>query len=79
MMRCAEDENHPIQIGLFDTENLVEVTDGDKRYVLCHNPLRKDEDALVRRCLLDKTESKLQAIANNVRDDRLKNKDKIAH
>jgi len=79
MMSCVEDEDHPIQIGLFDTQNLAEVTDGDKRYVLCHNPLRKDEDALVRRRLLDKTESKLEAIANNVRDGRLKDKDKIAH
>lgn len=79
MMACVEDENHPIQLGLFDTQNLAEVIDGNKRYVLCHNPLRKEEDALTRGHLLDKTEAKLQSIADNVRDGRLKNKDRIAH
>jgi transposase len=79
MMSVVEDENHPVQLGLFDTQNLAEVIDGDRRYVLCHNPLRKDEDALTRNRLLDKTEAKLRSIADNVRDGRLKDKDKIAH
>ncbi|MDI6795182.1 MAG: hypothetical protein QME81_20345, partial [bacterium] len=66
MMACVEDENHPIQLSLFDTQNISEVVDGNKRYILCHNPLREDEDALVRNRLLDKTEAKLQSIADNV-------------
>lgn len=79
MMSCVEDENHPIQLGLFDTQNLTEVTDGGKRYVLCHNPLREDEDAFTRNRLLDKTEAKLQSITDNVCKGRLKDKDKVAH
>ena len=79
MISCVEDENHPIQLGLFDTKNLAEVIFGDKRYILCHNPLRENEDALTRNRLLDKTEAKLQSIADSVYKGRLKNKDKIAH
>lgn len=79
MMSCVEDEHHPIQLGLFDTKNLAEVIDGNRRYILCHNSLREDEDALVRNRLLDKTEAKLQSIAKSVHNGQLKNKDKIAH
>jgi transposase len=78
MMQFIEDTEHPIQLSLFDEKNLVEVEEGERRYILCHNPLRKKEDEIVRKRLLEKTEEKLQAIVNNVRDGRLKNKDKIA-
>jgi transposase len=78
MMRLIEDTKHPIQLSLFDKQNLAEVIEGGRRYILCHNPLRKDEDATTRKRLLAKTEKKLQSIADNVQNGRLKNKDKIA-
>jgi transposase len=78
MMRLIEDIEHPLQLSLFDEKNLAEVMEGGQRYVLCHNPLRKEEDAAVRMRLLEKTEKKLQSIAKNVHDGRLKKKDKIA-
>lgn len=78
MMDFVADDQHPIQLSLFDHKNLVEVVDNEKRYVLCHNPLRTTEDRITRLRLLDKTEKKLQSIANNVADGRLKKRDKIA-
>ncbi len=78
MMTLIEDTKHPIQLSLFDEKNLAEVMEGGRRYILCHNPLRKAEDAATRKRLLTKTEEKLQSIANNVRDGRLKHRDKIA-
>tara|TARA_B100001971_G_C18223046_1_gene558478 strand:- start:117 stop:1799 length:1683 start_codon:yes stop_codon:yes gene_type:complete len=78
MMDMVENETHPIQIGLFDKDQLVEVCEKNIRYVLCHNPLKKEEDALVRQRLIDKTEAKLLSIQKQVATGRLKNKDKIA-
>jgi len=78
MMDFVEEDTHPIQLSLFDHNNLVEVSHEGKRYILCHNPLRKEEDQETRLILLSKTEEKLQSIANNVQDGRLKKKDKIA-
>jgi transposase len=78
MMRMVEDIHHPIQLGLFDHQHLVELDHEGKRYILCHNPLRKDEDSATRLRLLEKTEEKLQSIANNVKNGRLKDKDRIA-
>lgn len=78
MMGLVEDENHPIQLGLFDHRNLVEVIEGNRRYILCNNPLREEEDKKVRLRLLDKTEEKLRQIENSVTSGKLKKKDKIA-
>ena len=78
MMRFVENEDHPVQLGLFDHQNLVEVEENGKRYVLCYNPLRKNEDSATRLVLLKKTEEKLKSISNNVKDGRLKKEDKIA-
>jgi len=78
MMDMADDPNHPIQIGLFDQSELAEVCHKGIRYVLCHNPLKKEEDAQTRKRLLEKTEEKLNSISNQVKKKRLKNKDKIA-
>ncbi len=78
MMRLIDDIEHPLQLSLFDEKNLAEVMEGGRRYVLCHNPLRKEEDVAVRMRLLEKTEKKLQSLAKNVGDGRLKKKDKIA-
>ncbi|MFC1851836.1 IS1634 family transposase [candidate division CSSED10-310 bacterium] len=78
MMDFVEEDTHPIQLSLFDHKNLVEVSHEGRRYVLCHNPLRKAEDQETRLRLLSKTEEKLHSIANNVQAGRLKKKDKIA-
>ncbi len=78
MMRLVEDAEHPIQLSLFDHRRVVEVTYNGKRYILCHNPLRTEEDKATRLRLLEKTEEKLRSIENNVKDRRLKKKDKIA-
>jgi len=77
MMEMVEDETHPIQIGLFDEKNLVEVREGNTRHILCHNPMRKERDAAVRLRLIEKTEEKLASIETNVREGRLKKKEKI--
>jgi transposase len=77
MMEMVEDETHPIQIDLFDEKNLVEVREGNARHILCYNPMRRERDAAVRRRLIEKTEEKLASIEANVRDGRLKNKEKI--
>ncbi len=78
MMALVEDQNHPIQLGLFDRHNLVEVAEGGKRYILCHSPFRRYEDEKIRQRLLEKTEEKLKGIADSVKKGKLKNKDKIA-
>ncbi len=78
MMHLVDQADHPLQIGLFDEKNLIEVDHEGTRYILCHNPLRKDEDSITRLRLLDKTAAKLESIANNVAAGRLKKKDKIA-
>jgi len=77
MMEMVEDEKHPIQIDLFDEKNLVEVREGNVRHILCYNPMRRERDAAVRLRLIEKTEEKLASIEANVRDDRLKKKEKI--
>jgi len=77
MMEMVEDETHPIQIDLFDEKNLVEVREGNVRHILCYNPMRRERDAAVRLRLIEKTEEKLTSIEANVRDGRLKNKEKM--
>lgn len=78
MMRLVQEADHPIQLSLFDHTKLVEVTYNRKRYILCHNPLRTEQDKTTRLRLLEKTEEKLLSIENNVKTGRLKKKDKIA-
>jgi len=78
MMALVEDEAHPVQLELFDHQNLVEVQSDGTRYVLCHNPQRRQRDCAMRHRLLAHTEAKLQSIQNNVEAGRLKNKDVIA-
>lgn len=78
MMQLVENNKHPIQLGFFDHTRLVEVAHNGKRYILCHNPLRKEEDSAVRLRLLEKTEEKLLSIENNVKAGRLKKRNKIA-
>ena len=77
MMELVERQDSPVQLGLFDHHNLAEVVDGNRRYILCHNPNRKEEDSTTRERLLFLTERKLMEIAKAVASGRLKKKDKI--
>jgi len=79
MMKAVEAEDHPVQLDLFHHHQLVEVEKDGTRYVLCHNPRRKDEDRQTRERLLDLTEEKLECIRKNVDAGRIKKKDVIAH
>jgi len=78
MMALVEDGEHPVQLELFDHENLAEVEHNGTRYVLCHNPKRREQDAQTRGRLMALTGQKLDAIQKNVAEGRLKNKDAIA-
>ena len=78
MMALVEDESHPIQLDLFDHQNLAEVEHDGTRYVLCHNPQRLERDRATRLRLLDLTEAKLESIRKNVAAGRYKKKDVIA-
>lgn len=78
MMQAVETEDHPIQLDLFDHHQLVEVEKDGTRYVLCHNPERKEKDRKTRERLLDLTQGKLECILGNVSSGRIKKKDVIA-
>jgi len=78
LFQLIDDSSHPLQPELFDHRNLVEINHNGERYVLCHNPFKRDVDRHVREKLLEKTEEKLLMISRNVKSGRLKSKDKIA-
>lgn len=78
ILGLIDDEKHPLQPDLFDYQDLAEIEHGGERFVLCHNPNRKCEDMQTRERLLEKTEEKLESLAKNVADGRLRNKDKSA-
>ena len=78
MMALVEDDAHPIQMELFDHQNLAEVEKDGVRYVLCHNPNRQMQDGETRLRLLALTEAKLEGIQRNVNTGRLKKKETIA-
>jgi transposase len=78
MMALVEDEEHPLQLELFDHQRLTEVEYDGTRYVLCHNPQREQQDQETRRRLVALTQSKLDSLRANVAAGRLKNKEVIA-
>ena len=72
-----------LQLSLFDTRDLADVTSPDypgERLMVCRNPLLADERARKRRELLDATERKLRDIQARVRRDKrpLRGRDKVA-
>lgn len=73
-----EDDAHPLQLSLFDRQNLVEVEKDAVRYVLSFNPELEHESRETRRRLIEKTSEKLEQIKQSVASGRLKNRDKIA-
>ena len=78
MMALVEDEEHPLQLELFDHQRLTEVEYDGTRYVLCHNPQREQQDRETRRRLVALTQSKLDSLRANVQAGRLKKKELIA-
>ena len=73
-----EDQSHPIQLGIFDREKLVEVESEGVRYVLSFNPEKEEEDRQTRLRLVEKTKEKLHMIERNVKNGRWKRSKVIA-
>lgn len=66
MFGFLDNQDHPLQMGLFDRHNLVEIEHDGVRYVLCFNPEKEQEDRTRRLELIAKTEEKLEMIRRNV-------------
>jgi transposase len=60
-------EKGTIQMSLFDKDDIVEVIDGDIRYMLCHNPAMAVKEGAVRKALLAKTTEELDKIITSNR------------
>jgi hypothetical protein len=73
-----DDQNHPLQLTLFDREKLVEVSHEGIRYVLSFNPQKEQEDRQTRLRLIEKTRQKLEMIERNVKDGHWKAEKVIA-
>jgi transposase len=56
-----------IQISLFDKNNIVEVIDGNLRYMLCLNPAMAIKEAATRQVLIAKTTAELDKIIASTR------------
>jgi hypothetical protein len=70
----------PLQLSLFDEQNLAEITHPDypgERLVCCRNPALAESRRLKREALLAATEADLEKIQKSVAAGRLKDKDKI--
>jgi hypothetical protein len=70
----------PLQMSLFDTQNLAEITHPDypgERLICCHNPVLATDRARTREELLAATESDLAKIRKSADAGRLKDPDKI--
>ncbi len=63
-------EKGTIQMSLFDKENVVEVLDGDARYLLCLNPDMKHKENLTRKRLLELTCAELDKIVASARKSK---------
>lgn len=73
-------DDGPLQMSLFDTHNLVELTHVDypgERLICCKNPLLAEQRARKRNSLLTATETQLNTIAASVAAGRLTGADKI--
>lgn len=73
-------DDGPLQLSLFDTQNLAEITHPNypgERLICCRNPVLADERARKRQQLLAATEKDLEKIAASVQAGRLTGADKI--
>ena len=78
--RGAGRDDGPLQMSLFDEQNLAEITHPDypgERLVCCHNPALAASRALTREELLAATEADLDKIRKSGTAGRLKDPDKI--
>jgi transposase len=74
------DDGGPLQMSLFDTQNLAEITHPDylgERLICCHNPVLEADRARTRAELLADTEAELAKIRKSVAAGRLTDPDKI--
>jgi len=73
-------DDGPLQLSLFDTQNLAEISHPDypgERLVCCRNPALAESRRLKRESLLAATEADLEKIRASVTAGRLKDKEKI--
>ena len=56
-----------IQLSLFDEENIVEIVDGNIRYMLCKNPVMQQKESSVRNRLVELTCAELDKIIASTR------------
>ncbi len=73
-------DDGPLQMSLFDTQNFAEITSPDypgERLICCHNPVLEAERARKREALLAATETDLAKIRKSADAGRLKDPDKI--
>ena len=56
-----------IQISLFDEKNIVEVIDGNMRYMLCKNPVMQQKETAARRQLIALTCAEMDKIISSTR------------
>ena len=77
ILKFVNDEEHPLQVSLFDKE-IGEVSFEGKRYIVCFNPVKRDDDRNAGNNFLDKTECKLRSILKNVEKGRYKQSKVIA-
>jgi hypothetical protein len=74
------EEGRPLQLSLFDTQDLAEISSPDypgERLIACHNPVLEAERAAHRQRLLAATETELAKIKNMVDAGRLSDPAKI--
>ena len=79
-IRKLADDGGPLQLSLFDQQDLAEITSPDypgERLIACRNPLLAAERARKRDDLLAATEALLAKIKNQVSAGRIKDADKI--
>ena len=78
--KLARDDG-PLQMSLFDTQDLAEITHPDypgERLIACRNPALAVERSRKRQDLLQATEKQLAAIATRVQAGTLRGADKMA-
>jgi len=73
-----EDQSHPIQLGIFDRQKLIELEHDGVRYVLSFNPEKESEDRATRLKLIAKTRDRLEMVQRNVNSGRWKRPEVIA-
>jgi Transposase DDE domain len=79
-IRKLAEDGGPLQMSLFDTQDLAEISHPDypgERLIACHNPALAEERAAHRERLLSATEAELAKIASMVEAGRLADPAKI--